>query len=160
MKFLRKIFGRSGNNNAQPAEPIFPGESFAIFKLNFPDGWGLGTFNKKYEHYPNKSFYPWLVLIELEIVDKNDNGHPTDTEGEKLAELEESITEFIKQKHTTHFVGRVTRNGDRELLYYIDTPKFVQAEVNAFCDNIMQERGINWGMEKDPEWKGVSGFLE
>jgi hypothetical protein len=159
MKFLKKIFGQS-NKNDQPTEPIFPGESFSISKLTLSDGWGLATFNNKYNQYPNKVFFPWHVLVELEIVDKNDNGHPVDTDAERLAKLEEEILSFLQQKHTVHFLVRVTRNGFRDLLYYVDQPKFEQAEVNAFCDNIMKERGINFRMEKDPTWTAVSGFIK
>ena len=159
MNFLKKIFGQA-DSNSQPTEPVFPGESFSIYKMDFAEGWGLATFNKKYDQYPNKLFFPWHVLIELEIIEKNDNGHPVDTDAEKLAILEDDILTFLKQKHTVHFLGRVTRNGFRDLLYYIDKPKFEQSEVNAFCDNIMKERGINLSMEKDPNWTAVSGFIK
>lgn len=159
MNFLKKLFGQS-DKNGHPSEPIFPGESFSIAKLSFPEGWGLATFNNKYKSYPNKSFFPWHVLVELEIMDKNDNGHPIDTDAEKLVKLEGEILDFLKQKHTVHFLGRVTRNGFRDLLYYIDTPKFDETEVKAFCDIVMKERSINFGMEKDPKWTSVSGFIK
>ena len=159
MKFFKKLFGQDDINN-KPIEPIFPGERFSIYKINFPDGWGLATFNNKYNQYPNKTFFPWHVLVELEIVDKNDNGHPVDTDAERLAELEDEILNFLKQKHTVHFLGRVTRNGFRDLLYYVDKPKFEQTEVNAFCDGVMNERRINLTMEKDPNWTAVSGFIK
>lgn len=159
MKSLKKIFGQSDKGD-QPTEPIFPGESFGISKLTLQDGWGLATFNNKYNDYPNKAFFPWHVLVELEIIDKNNNGHPIDTDADKLVRLEDQILKFLQEKQTVHFLGRVTRNGFRDLLYYIDTPKLEQAEVNAFCDNIMKERGIYFGMEKDPKWTAVSGFLK
>jgi len=159
MKFIKKLFGQTIKSD-EPVEPVFPGESFSIYKMNLPDGWGLATVNNKYNEYPNKAFFPWHVLIELEIIDKNDNGHPADKDAEKLAKLEEEILSFLKQKHTVHFLGRVTRNGFRDLLYYIDKPKIEQAEVNTFCDNIMKERAINFGMEKDPNWTAVSGFIK
>jgi len=159
MNFLKKLFGHSDKND-KPSEPIFPGESFSISKLTLPDGLGLATFNNKYNNYPNKQFFSWHVLVELEIMDKNDNGHPTDTDAEKLVKLEDEILGFLNQKHTVHFLGRVTRNGFRDLLYYIDTPRFEQTEVNSFCDNVMKERGINFGMEKDPKWTAVSGFIK
>jgi hypothetical protein len=159
MKFIKKLFGQRTMID-EPIEPVFPGESFSIYKMDFPDGWGLATFNNKYNDYPNKAIFPWHVLVELEIVDKNDNGHPVDTDAEKLAAIEAEILEFLKQKHTVHFLGRVTRNGFRDLLYYVDMPRFKQAEVNAFCDNIMKERGINFRIKKDPNWTAVSGFIK
>jgi len=159
MKFLRKLFGETDKND-QVTEPIFPGENFSIYKLTLPDGWGLATFNNKYNNYPNKAYFPWHVLVELEIIDKNNNGHPIDTDAEMLARLEDEILKFLQQKHTVHFLGRVTRNGFRDLLYYFDKPKFEQAEVDAFCDNVMKERGINFSMKKDPNWTAVSGFIK
>ena len=159
MKFLKKLLGQDSLSD-QPIEPIFPGESFSIYKMDFSDGWGLATINNRYSQYPNKAFFSWHVLVELEIIDKNDNGHPADKDFEMLAKLEEEILSFLKQKHTVHFLGRVTRNGFRDLLYYVDKPQIEQAEVNAFCDNIMKERGINFGMEKDPNWTAVSGFIK
>ena len=69
MSFLKKLFGQD-NQVTQPIEPIFPGESFSISKITLQDGWGLATFNNKYIDYPNKSFFPWHVLVELEIIEK------------------------------------------------------------------------------------------
>jgi hypothetical protein len=159
MGIFNKLFGKK-NQNDQPKEPIFPGESFSISKITMEDGWGLATFNKKYDGYLNKSFYPWHILVELDIIDKNDNGHPVDAEAEKLNKLEDEIMTFLKSKHTVHFIGRVTRNGSRDLLYYVDRSGFTQEEVNSFCDNVMKERPINFVMEKDPEWTAVSGFIK
>ncbi len=159
MNIFRKFFGQKNKSN-EPTEPIYPGESFSISKITLEDGWGLATFNSKYNDYQNKLFFPWHVLVELEIIEKNTNGHPIDTDAEKLAMMENEIMAFLKSKQTVHFLGRVTRNGYRDLLYYIDTPKFSQEEVNKFCDTVMNERAINFGMESDPKWHAVSGFIK
>jgi hypothetical protein len=42
MSFLKNLFGQKGE--PMPSEPIFPGESFTIFKLDFPDGCPKGAF--------------------------------------------------------------------------------------------------------------------
>ena len=157
MGIFKKLFGNK--EISQPSEPIFPGESFSILKLTFPDGWGLATVNKAYDNYPNKSFYPWHVLIEIEVTDKNENGHPTGTEAEKLNKIEQDIEKILKQRQTVHFVARIIRNGFRDLIYYIDQPNLKQNDVNVFCDNIMKERGINFTMQEDPTWKAV-GFIK
>ena len=75
MSFLKNIFRKS-----QPVDPIFPGESFSILKLNVPDGLAFATVNKAYDNYKNKSFYPWLAGVEIQVIDSNENGHPTDSE--------------------------------------------------------------------------------
>ena len=157
MGIFKKLFG--DKDDSRRSKSIYPGESFSILKLDFPDGWGLATVNKAYNNYPNKSLYPWHVLIELEVIDKNENGHPTAADAEKLNLIEERIEELLKQSQTVHFVARIIRNGYRDLLYYIDQPRLKQEDLSAFCDNIMKERGINFTMDKDPTWKNV-GFIK
>ena len=143
----------------QPGEPVFPGENFSILKLNMSDGLALATVNKAYENYPNKSFYPFLVGIELEILDKNDSGHPVDTEAARLNQIQDEIETLLRQKHTVHSVARVTRNGTRDILIYIDTPKLIREELNTFFEAILKERQVNFSIQKDASWSAVAGFI-
>jgi len=158
MSFLRKIFGQPGS--AQLKEPIFPGESFTILKMDMPEGLAFATVNMAYKGYPNKSFYPYFVGVELEIIDKNSNGHPVDSEAAKLNEIQGEIEAFLKKDHTVHSIARVTRNGARDLLIYIDTPKFTKEEIKEICDKINRERQINFSTQKDSNWNAVSGFIK
>jgi hypothetical protein len=119
---FKKLFSRS----LPPKEPVFPGEKYSIFKLNLEDGFGLATINKAYDDYQNKALFPWYAIINIHIQDQNVNGHPTDREAEVLNKMEESITDFLKQGRTVHFIGRVIRRGERDLLYYLDSSKFDQ----------------------------------
>lgn len=157
MSLFKRLFGQAGAT--QPADPIFPGESFSILKLNMSDGLALATVNKAYENYPNKSFYPFFVGIELEVLDKNDSGHPVDTEAARLNQIQEEIETFLRQKHTVHSVARVTRNGTRDILIYIDTPKLTQEELNGFFGDILKERQVNFSIQKDASWNAVAGFM-
>jgi hypothetical protein len=131
MSFLKKLF--QGN---KPTEPIFPGENFSIIKLSLPDGLAFATVNKAYENYPNKSFFPWLAGLEIQVLDKNENGHPSDSEAIVLNQIQEDFEGFLKNKHTVHSIVRVTRNGFRDLLIYIDKPRLKQEEVDAFFEDI------------------------
>jgi len=157
MSLLKKIFGQ--NHPTRPQDPIFPGESFSILQLNMSDGLAFATVNEAYTNYPNKLFYPYFVGVELEIIDKNENGHPVDSEATRLNQIETQIEILLKKEHTVHFVGRVTRNGTRDILYYIDSPKLTQKQVADFCDEISKERKIKFGIQKDSEWNAVSGFV-
>jgi len=157
MTFFNKLF-----NSHKPAikDPVFPGESYSILRLNFPEGWGLATINKCYDNYHNKAYYGWHVLIELEVLNPNENGHPIDEESAILNSIEERLTTFLSRINTVHHIGRVTRKNMRDVLYYIDNPKLDQREVNELCDDIMKERGINLTIQYDPTWKLVGGFVK
>lgn len=153
MQFFKQVFG--SRKSLLPAEPVFPGENFTLYQLDLPEGPSFASINQSYDYYPNKAFFSWHVLIELEVIDKNAYGHPVDTELSKLALLQHAITTFLSKYQTVHLVGRVTRNGFMDLLYYINTPVLSQEEVDAFCNGIMKERGINFTLENDPGWNNV-----
>jgi hypothetical protein len=158
MNIFKKLFGKSGVEG--PTEPIFPGESFVVLSLNMPEGLAIATFNDAYKNYHNKAYYPFLVGIELETIDKNENGHPTDVEAIRLNDIEDEIIALLKQKHTVHPVVRVTRNGARDIFIYIDTPKLTQEESKLFYDRIQKERNMTFFIKKDVLWEAVSGFIE
>ncbi len=145
---------------SQPIEPIFPGENFTILKLDMPDGLAFAMVNKAYDNYINKSFYPWLAGVEIQVIESNENGHPTDSEAVHLNQIQEEFEKLLKQKHTIHSLVRVTRKGFRDLLIYTDTPKLTQEEVNKFFESFLKERKINFSFQKDPDWKAVSGFIK
>lgn len=140
-------------------EPIFPGERFSMFKLNLKGGWGLTTINKAYDNYPNKALFPWYAIINIRLGDQNENGHPTDREAEVLNQIEQRVTVFLKQGRTVHFIGRVIRPGERDLLYYLDNRKFSEEETKTFFDALNALRPINFELQKDPKWALVNAFL-
>jgi hypothetical protein len=157
MSFLKRLFGK--DQSGTPSEPIFPGENFSIIKLEMKDGLAFATINKAYDNYKNKPFYPWLVGVELEIIDKNDNGHPTDDEAVRLNTIQEELETLLKKEHTVHSVARITRNGFRDLLIYINKPGLTQ-EINDFFAGIQKERKVNFGIHNDSSWNAVSGFIK
>ena len=153
---FKKLFG----NSSSPSEPIIPKENFTIFKLTIADGLALATINTGYNNYPNKKFYPWYATILMEIGDKNENGHPTNEEAELLNSLEDRITEFLGQTQIVHRIGRVTRNGERDIIYYIDKPAFHQDKTKEFFDSINSVRAVNLTIEKDKRWDNVAAFIQ
>ena len=154
---FKKLFGRNRN---KPVEPVFPEENFSIFQVNLEDGLAFATINTGYDHYPNKRHFPWCAQVELTIQDKNSNGHRTDEEAVILNEIEEKITGFLKQSHAVHAIGRVTRNGARDIMYYLDNPRFNQQELKNFFDGINAIRNLNFTINNDPTWNLVGAFIK
>ena len=155
---FKKLFGiRSVSNSL--IEPVFPKENFSIFKLTIDESLAFATINTGYNGYPNKSFYPWYAEVVMEIHDKNDNGHPTNEEAKILNDLEDQITSYLKQTQTLHSIGRVTRNGERDIIFYMDKPKLVGNTAKEFFDSINAIRPINMKLKKDKKWSNVRAFI-
>ena len=73
---------------------------------------------------------------------------PAESEAQILNELEDKIETFIKEKHKTHFIGRITQNGFRNIIFYVDQPRFEQEKTNLFFDQVQVKRRVNFTMEK------------
>ncbi|TNE79750.1 MAG: DUF695 domain-containing protein [Bacteroidetes bacterium] len=160
---FKNLFVRNKDKQKEtyrPTEPIYPGENFTVGRIETEEGGGFVNVNQAYDNYPNKRFFPWCAQLLLEFKDKNENGHPTDQEAEVLNELEDKIDNFLKDKHKVHFIGRVTRKDFRDLIYYIDQPRLDQDETKNFFDEISSIRGVNFNLDKDPEWNFVSGLIK
>ena len=151
---FKNLFSKSS-----PIDPIIPDEHFSIFKINLENGWGLASINKAYDDYPNKRHFPWYAIVNIDVEDRNENGHPTDKEAELLNRIEQSISEFLNKGRIVHFIGRVITPGQRDLLYYTDNRKFDPQETRTFFDSINALRPINFEIHKDPEWKLVRSFI-
>lgn len=143
-----------------PAEPIYPGENFTVGQIETEEGIGFVNINQAYDNYPNKRYFPWCAQLLLEFKDKDESGYPTDQEAEVLNELEDKIENFLQEKHKVHFIGRITRKDFRDLIYYIDQPRLDQDGTKKFFDEISLIRGVNFDLDKDPEWKFVSGLIK
>ena len=160
---FKNLFGKKKSEPEKsfgPTEPIYPGEQFTVGQIDTDEGIGFVNVNQAYENYPNKKYYPWCAQLLLEFKDKNENGHPTDKEAEILNELEDKIESFLKRNHKVHFIGRITRKDFRDLIYYIDEPRLDQEETKTFFDEINSLRGVNFNLDKDPDWNFVSGLIK
>ena len=160
---FKNLFGRNKINRKNtygPTEPIYPEEDFVVGQIETEEGVEFVLINQAYDNYPNKKYFPWCAHILLEFKFMNENRHPTDQESEVLNKIEDKIENFLKKKHKVHFIGRVTRKNYRDLIYYIDSPKLGQDETNKFFDEINLIRRVNFDIDRDPEWKFVSGLIK
>ena len=158
---FKKLFSKKEPKTYGPTEPIYPAELFGVSEITDANGFfGIANINKSYDNYPNKKYFPWWIQVTLELEDVDDRKMPTASESQILNDLEDKIEAFISDKHKTHLIGRVTQNGFRDLIFYIDLPRFNQEKTNIFFDQIQEIRRVNFAMEKDINWNNVSGLIK
>ena len=158
---FKNLFSKKEPVKYGPMEPIFPGELFEFSEITDNEGfYGFSNINKSYDHYPNKKYFPWWIQVTLELVETDDRKMPTENESKILDDLENKIESFISEKHKTHFIGRVTQNGFRDIIFYVDEPRFDGEKTNIFFDQVQEKRKVNFNMEKDIDWKNVSGLIK
>lgn len=101
-----------------------------------------------------------VIEIIIYIHDKNNNGHPTNEEAKVLNELEEKLAVFLNESQTVHAIGRISRNGERDIIYYINQPSLDQIASKEFFDSINVIRPMNITIKKDEKWANIGTFLK
>jgi len=158
---FKNLFKKNEPKKYGPIEPIYPGESFEVAEISDDNGFfGFSSVNKAYDNYPNKKYFPWWIQVTLELKDVNEKQMPSESESKLLEELENKIEAFISEKHKTHFIGRVTHGGLRDLIFFVNEPRFDQEETSKFFDHIQTIRSVNFEMDKDLEWNNIGGLIK
>jgi len=145
---------------SEPADSVYPGESFAVLQIEAEEGIVFANVNRAYDSYPHKGQFPWCAQLLIELEYKNVNGHPTDQEAEVLNWIEDETEGFLRRHVLVHFIGRITRKDFREVIWYVDKSDLDQNEVATFFDEINRIRRVNFSLDEDADWKIVAGLIE
>jgi hypothetical protein len=140
--------------------PPRPADSWCVRSAAEPSGEPVFiTINLGYKGYRHLRAFPYLVHVNVTVVDRNANGHPTAAEANVLNQVEDGITEKLTAAVTTAFVGRVTASGSRELMYYVSDPKVAHAALEAW-GRAPQQRAWEYRIVEDPSWAKVTPLLD
>src|ERR1700730_387225 len=86
-----------------------------------------------------RASFPWFLAISTPLTSPTTDGLPTGQEASALNDWEDSIESKIASACLFVYVGRVTWNGSRELLYYVDKPRLqmtTQQGLSAFIPSV------------------------
>lgn len=118
----------------------------------------FATINQYFNNYENKKDFPYSLWVTVETRDKNDKGHPVDEEALLFNNLEDSLIESFISKTPFCFIGRTTRDGYRELMFYVADKAKATEIMNKFVEKDEFKRGIEFKIDPDATWESVSGL--
>lgn len=132
--------------------------AFQVFESEL-DGWPLiAVIDKSYGTFNGKEKYPWFLSISAPLINANEKGLPNNQDAEALNQFEDNIESELNKACSFLFIGRVTCNGYRELVFYIDNPKKVADRLQSIIDS-KKFRPFAFQCEKDNKWERVSVYL-
>ena len=134
--------------------------SYSVIKFKIDNQECFATINEYFKHYNYKSDFPFALWIKVETIEQNSNGHPTDNEALLFNEIEDSIISQLDKKTPYCFIGRTTRNGFREVMFYVSDKDKSFDLMNKFVNSNKFKRKIELTIDRDDKWKSVSGFIE
>ena len=145
-----------------------PERQYVIREGKLDGLYAVMTVNYALKDYTYKFEYPWCLEIVVEIREQNFDLLPTNDEAKILYTFEDNIEILLSRSGDFHFIGRMSWNGERTLLYYLKEPK--QAH-QALQDLIEKTEGIKrqnpeairefeYDLREDELWEAAQEYFE
>jgi len=138
---------------------IIPEERFAELEFVQEDLPGVGAVNLGLRGFEPKVVFGWHLSLTLELKDVDDRGMPTEEESKVINDFGDTLDLAIygheTDKPNALFLGQLTWNGTRELLWRVFDPEKVNDYLQSIVNGnvVVRPRPFDFRMEHDPEWK-------
>jgi hypothetical protein len=109
--------------------------------------------------YPSKSKYRWFLSLSVPLIDPTTDGLPNVKDLDALNAWEDEIEARIAKQGKYFYFGHVTRNGSREVLFYLEKPDPVLSELQKIRES-NSTRPFAVVCEKDEHWKKVDDYVQ
>ena len=133
-------------------------ESFSILEGTIDGRPVVATINMALRDFAEKKRLPFFLSVGTRLQDPTSNGLPTSTEADDLIEWEHEIEARLTGQGKCVFVGRVTWNAQRELLFYVDNEAQFAGALRALSGG-QSIRAFNFSCEKDSDWQRAALWL-
>lgn len=110
------------------------------------------------QKFPAKSKFPWFLSLSTPLIDPTPDGLPQGKDFDSLNNWEDTIEVRIAKLGKYYYVGHVTCNGSRELLFYLEKPEPVVSQLKKLRD-AHSTRPFDLRYEKDEGWKKMAPYL-
>lgn len=109
--------------------------------------------------YKLKAQLPWFLSLTTNLSETTKDGQPTTKESTNLEEWEDLVEKRISTACQFVYVGRVTWNASRELLFYADSTEPISSVLEALSAEHMI-RSFSFHCERDDKWERVSVYFK
>ena len=135
-------------------------DNYSILEAELENGNPLfAVINTDILSWENKASHPWILKIEITYAAENTNGMPGEATYQLLGEIEDKITNELKDADGYLNIGRQTANGSREVYFACKDfrkPSKVLFLLQNSCSNSVK---LNYNIYKDKYWQSFSRFI-
>jgi hypothetical protein len=104
---------------------------------------------------PDKQGLPFFLRLSTSLINPTREGLPIRSDADKLNKWEEVVEVQLRPVTKLAFVGRVTWNGHRELLYYVASQQPAVAALKALSGT----RRFAFKCDRDEKWVNAYYWL-
>jgi len=107
---------------------------------------------------PERESLPFFLSISTPLIDPTSDGLPTKNDEDSLNSWEDAVEARLQSAGRFVFVGRVTWNGHRELLYYLATQQPASDNLKTLAEG-RSTRPFAFASERDEKWTKAGFWL-
>jgi hypothetical protein len=133
-------------------------ESFVVLQSNMDGHPLMAMIDLSLGKYGSKSSFPWFLSISAPLIDPTKDGLPSSDDNLALNAWEDFLERALTSEGRFVYVGHVTWNGSRELLYYVEKPELVVASLKKLQGE-HATRPFAFRCEPDEKWDRVSVYF-
>lgn len=132
---------------------------FSVFRSEV-DGCPLfASIDMGLSDFSEKRALPIFVSLSTPLIQPTLDGLPTDSDDESLNAWEDSVENQLRSQTKYVYVGRVTWNGHRELLYYVEKQEPAMAALKSLSDS-KTTRPFAFVCVRDETWQNARFWLK
>jgi uncharacterized protein DUF695 len=133
-------------------------EKFSVFQSEMDGRPLIATVDIALHGYKSKAALPWFLGLSTPLINPTADGLPTPGDSIALDEWEALVEKRINPGCQFVYVGHVTWNGSREVLYYIDRVEPAASLLKKLSDD-QATRSFAFRCERDEAWDNVSIYF-
>lgn len=118
----------------------------------------FAVINRDLLEWDRKASHPWILNIEIKYDGKNTNGMPDEDTYQLLNEIEDKITEELKDFEGYLNVGRQTADSVREIYFACKDFRKPSKVLNKILENYSDRIDVDYDIYKDKYWKSFNRY--
>lgn len=142
---------------------VLPEEGFTIIQYSDKGLPGFGAINFNLKGFGNKEFFGWFCSLIIQYDNVRPDGLPVEEEMTATRDFEEKVCEMITGNDKRHpnvlFLGDLTWNGTRQMMWRVSDPEPVHALLGNIINRGDYPRHFSYEIVKDPEWEQTAFIL-
>ncbi len=139
---------------------VIPEEAFIIVDFKQHSLPGVATINSALVEFEPKVVFGWHLSIMIAAQDLDDQQLPTPDEQQTLDVFEGELAPIMKANGNALFLGRVTNDGWRELIYRIYDPEPVNEYLQGLIASKKHRRPFDFRIDPDEGWEKAQWHIK
>jgi Family of unknown function (DUF695) len=132
--------------------------TFSVFKGEIDGHPMIAMIDMGLRNSPDKQHLPFFLSLSTPLINATSEGLPTRNDADSLNTWEDAVEVQLQSAGKFVFVGRATWNGNRELLYYVESRQPAVDTLKMLSD-AHSTRPFAFRCESDEKWEKANFWL-